>query len=209
MPAHNRNRIIIQISIFTALTAVGAFIKIPLPPVPVTLQTFFVIMSGNLLGFKYGAVSQIIYLALGLIGIPIFAYGGGPGYIFQPSFGYLLGYPVGAFTIGLLLSLLLPEGRIEKTSMPKLFLIIAACDFAGVLIIFIFGLVYFFANFKYGLYLNLENLASVGLSWDGAVKTALCLFVPIDLIKVLLAAWLTVSLKRLSLFEDFFSSKPE
>lgn len=206
MPAHNRNRIIIQISFFTALTAVGAFIKIPLPPVPITLQTFFVIMSGNLLGFKYGAISQILYLALGLIGIPIFAYGGGPGYIFQPSFGYLLGYPVGAFTIGLLLSLVLPKVRIEKTSMPKLFLIIAACDLAGVFIIFIFGLVYFFANVKYGLYLNLENLASFGLSWDGAVKTALCLFVPIDLLKVLLAAWLTVSLKRLSLFEDFFSS---
>jgi len=206
MPANNRNRIIIRISFFAALTAVGAFIKIPLPPIPITLQTFFVIMSGNLLGFKYGAISQLLYLTIGLIGIPIFAYGGGPGYIFQPSFGYLLGYPVCAFTIGLLLNLFFSKSKVEKTSAPKLFFIIAACDLMGVFIIFIFGLVYFFANVKYGLYLNVANMASVGLSWKSALRTALCLFVPVDFLKVLLAAWLTVSLKRLSLFEDFFSS---
>jgi biotin transporter BioY len=84
-------------ALFAALTAVGAFIKIPLPYVPLTLQTLFVMLAANLLGPKYGSLSQGIYLALGLIGLPIFAQGGGPGYIFQPTFGYLVGYPVGAF----------------------------------------------------------------------------------------------------------------
>ncbi|MDZ7264485.1 MAG: biotin transporter BioY, partial [candidate division KSB1 bacterium] len=102
MSVTTHNRKIILVSLFAALTAVGAFIKIPLPHIPITLQTLVVIMSGNLLGYKLGTLSQLLYLVVGLLGVPIFAYGGGPGYIFQPSFGYLLGYPVGAFLIGLL-----------------------------------------------------------------------------------------------------------
>lgn len=78
MSATIRTRKIILVSLFAALTAVGAFIKIPLPHIPITLQTLVVMMSGNLLGHKLGALSQLLYLAVGLLGAPIFAYGGGP-----------------------------------------------------------------------------------------------------------------------------------
>ncbi|MCG8608351.1 biotin transporter BioY, partial [bacterium] len=89
-------------SLFAALTAAGAFIKIPLPYVPLTLQPLFVIMAGSVLGAKFGAQSQLIYLAVGLSGVPVFANGGGPAYILQPTFGYLLAYPVAAYTVGFL-----------------------------------------------------------------------------------------------------------
>src|SRR5690554_3306355 len=91
------------VSIFTALTAIRAFIRIPLPFVAITLQTIFVYMAGILLGKKLAALSQLLYVAIGLIGIPIFTEGAGPGYILQPSFGYLLAFIVAAYIIGLIM----------------------------------------------------------------------------------------------------------
>ena len=81
----NKTYKMILVSIFAALTAVGAFIKIPLPPVPFTLQVFFVILSGLLLGSRMGLASQIVYIALGLVGVPVFTEGGGLQYIFHPT----------------------------------------------------------------------------------------------------------------------------
>ena len=91
---------LILISMFAALTAIGAFIKIPIPPVPVSLQFLFCAYSGMLLGSKKGMISQLLYVGIGLIGIPVFTKGGGPGYIFQPTFGYLLGFILCSFIIG-------------------------------------------------------------------------------------------------------------
>src|SRR5208337_2009632 len=90
----------ILISLFTALTAVGAFIRIPIPYVPLTLQTLMVMFAGLILGSRRGALSQLLYLILGLLGLPIFAQGGGPAYVLQPSFGFLLGFVAGAYVIG-------------------------------------------------------------------------------------------------------------
>ena len=197
----NKNKIIILISIFASLTAVGAFIKIPLPYVPITLQTFVVIMSGNLLGARYGAVSQILYLSIGLLGAPIFAYGGGPGYIFQPTFGYLLGYPVCAFFIGVMIKFLLPDFENKKYSDVRFFSSLLISDVIGVLFIFLFGLSYFYLNLKYSFYLNLENSAlNIGMDWKTIVKTGFLVFIPMDLIKVALASVFTVKLKRLQIF---------
>ena len=64
-------------ALFTVLTAVGAFIKIPIPVVPFTLQFLFTMMAGLLLGGRLGAASVGLYALLGLIGLPIFAEGGG------------------------------------------------------------------------------------------------------------------------------------
>ena len=77
--------------LFTVLTAVGAFIKIPLGAVPVSLQTVFVLLSALLLG-KKAAISQGLYVLLGLLGLPIFTGGGGIGYVLTPTFGYLIGF---------------------------------------------------------------------------------------------------------------------
>ena len=89
-------------ALFTALTAVGAFLRIPAPGAPVTLQLFFTLTSGLLLGAKWGAVSQLVYVAVGLLGLPVFSLGGGFSYVLQPSFGFVLGLIPAAFVSGLL-----------------------------------------------------------------------------------------------------------
>ena len=82
---------------FAALVAIGAFIQIPVPYMDYfTLQFFFVLLAGLILGADKGAISVGCYVLLGLVGVPIFAAGGGIGYIFRPSFGYLVGFIVSA-----------------------------------------------------------------------------------------------------------------
>jgi biotin transporter BioY len=91
----------IYASMFGALTAIGALISIPLQPVPVTLQTLFLYLAGSLLGGRVGALSQIIYVILGVIGLPVFSGGkAGLGVFLGPTGGYLLGFIAGAFVTG-------------------------------------------------------------------------------------------------------------
>lgn len=87
-------------ALFAALTAVGAFITIPVPPVPFSLQIFFAILAGALLGSRRGAISVGVYVLLGLCGLPVFTKGAGLSYIFQPTFGYLAGFILGAWLCG-------------------------------------------------------------------------------------------------------------
>jgi biotin transporter BioY len=87
---------------FTLLTATSAKIKIEIGPVPITGQTFAVLLSGALLGAKRGALSQIFYLFGGLAGIPWFARGGGIAYLMSPTFGYIIGFALAAFVVGFL-----------------------------------------------------------------------------------------------------------
>lgn len=96
----NKTHQLILMAFFTAFIAIGAFIRIPVPVVPFTLQFLFTTMAGMLLGNKLGGASVLVYIALGLLGLPIFASGGGPGYIFNPSFGYLIGFWLGARLTG-------------------------------------------------------------------------------------------------------------
>ena len=93
---------IILTALFAALTAIGAFLKIPFPLAAITMQSFFTAMAAILLGRKYGALSQGVYVLIGLVGIPIFALGGGFSYVFQPTFGFLLGLIPAAWVIGAL-----------------------------------------------------------------------------------------------------------
>lgn len=93
-------------AMFGAITAVGAYIVIPLPLVPITLQTFFVSLAPALLGGALGALSQIIYVLIGVIGLPVFAGGkAGFGVLIGPTGGYLIGFIVGAYIIGKLIEL--------------------------------------------------------------------------------------------------------
>jgi len=80
----NKTRNLIIVAMFAALTAIGAFIKVPIPYVPFTLQYLFCALAGLVLGSKLGALSQIVYVAIGLSGVPVFTEGGGIGYIFKP-----------------------------------------------------------------------------------------------------------------------------
>ena len=91
-------------ALFAALTAAVSWFKIPLPftPVPITLQTLVVLLSGAMLGAYYGALAMILYITVGALGLPVFAGGGsGFGALLGPTGGYLFSYPLAAFVIGL------------------------------------------------------------------------------------------------------------
>lgn len=93
-------------AMFGATTAIGAYIVIPLPLVPITMQTFFVSLAAALLGGTLGALSQVVYVLLGVIGLPVFAGGkAGFGVLMGPTGGYLAGFIVGAYIIGKLIEM--------------------------------------------------------------------------------------------------------
>jgi len=97
---------VIGVGFFIIATALGAYVRIPLPgtPVPITLQTFFVVLSGAVLGKKLGVLSQAGYLFLGAAGIPIFqGYAFGTAHIFGPTGGYLIGFLLASFLTGKIL----------------------------------------------------------------------------------------------------------
>ena len=83
--------------IFIALMIVSAFISIPIGPIKITLQFMVTNICCLLLGKKWGTISVLLYLLLGLFGLPIFSSGGGFAYVLQPSFGFLIGFAVGGF----------------------------------------------------------------------------------------------------------------
>ncbi len=90
--------------LFAVITAVCAKIEIPVQPVPFTLQTLAVIAAGVILGARYGAMSQVMYLVMGISGIPVFAhtanFHSGFAALLSPTGGYLLAFPVAAFIGG-------------------------------------------------------------------------------------------------------------
>ncbi len=93
---------------FILLTALGAFVWIPLPftPVPITLQTFFVLLAGAALGGRFGLISQAGYVTLGIFGLPVFAgISGGWMRILSPTGGYLLGFILAGWIVGRLITL--------------------------------------------------------------------------------------------------------
>ncbi len=126
-------------SLFTALTAVGAFIKIPIPVVPFTLQFLFTILAGLLLGGRLGAVSMGAYAFLGLAGLPIFAEGGGFWYVLKPSFGYILGFILAAYVTGRMTE------KLKRISFGK---VLGAC-FVGLAIVYGMGMVYYYIICNY------------------------------------------------------------
>lgn len=99
-------RNMIYTALFAALTAVGAWLKLPLGEVPYSMQVFFVIFAGILIGSKLGLMSQLVYILLGLAGIQVFTKPSGIQYIFEPTFGFLIGFALAAFVAGLIVELL-------------------------------------------------------------------------------------------------------
>lgn len=152
------------IPMFTVLTAVGAFIRIPIGFVPVSLQSVMVVLSALLLGRK-SVYAQLLYVFLGLVGFPIFTGGGGIGYIFYPTFGYLLGFIMAALVMGSL------KDRLAKPKFLSLFLI----SFVGLLVIYSFGVFYLFL---------IRNFYLVGqaMAFSAALKYGALLFLPMDIL---------------------------
>lgn len=135
-------RNLILVAMFAALTAIGAFIKVPIPFVPFTLQYLFCALAGMILGSRLGALSQIVYVTIGLIGVPVFTEGGGINYIFKPTFGYLIGFIVAAYVIGKI-----RESVKELNFLNAIFILLL-----GLFFIYLFGVVYLYIS--YNLYLG-------------------------------------------------------
>lgn len=163
-------------ALFAALTAIGAYIRIPTPWSAFTLQVFFVFMAGALLGPRYGALSQGVYVLLGLVGIPVFIGGGGPTYVLQPTFGFLLSYIPAAAVVGLLC---------RGGEAPGFWRIVLAC-LAGLAVIYAIGLPYM------GLILNVYMGRAMS-AW-GVVKGGMLLFLPYDAVKIVLTGVLAKAL---------------
>lgn len=125
---------LILCGIFTALIAVGAFIKIPIPVLPFTLQFLFTMMAGLLLGGEMGAYSVLMYILLGLIGLPIFTEGGGLGYIFKPTFGYIIGFWIASYV----------TGKIANEKSNPTYKRILTANFIGLAIVYSLGMIYYY-----------------------------------------------------------------
>ena len=162
------------IGLMAALTAFGAFVRIPFPYVPITLQLTVVCVAGAWLGAARGATSQAVYVATGLIGFPVFAKGGGPQYVLEPSFGYLLGFIPGAFVIGLL----------SRGGFRRLLLAM----WVGVGIVYVIGVAY--------LWIVMRFLLDTRLS-TGAILQLGVAPLPKDLLLGIPAAYAAFRLRRL------------
>lgn len=131
MPGSNLKPLVFA-ALFAALTAAVAPLKIPLgfTPVPITLQTLVVLMSGAMLGPYYGALAMILYVVVGILGLPVFAGGGsGIGAILGPTGGYLISYFVAAYVIGKV---------VQMRKKPK-FIDYVVAMVAGTIIIYVLG----------------------------------------------------------------------
>ncbi|MBN1894020.1 biotin transporter BioY [bacterium] len=164
-------RRILLISLFAALTALGGWIRIPFVPVPLTMQTLFVYLSGMWLGKTAGFASQVVYLAAGLAGLPVFSAGGGPAYVLHPTFGYLVGFPCAAWVLGALF---------EKAARPGSRRMLLWAGAGSVLIILGTGML--------GLYANLNWISGRPVSFTQVLWTGFVVFLPGECIKFILAA---------------------
>lgn len=167
-----RARQAIGIFTFALLTALGARISLPIPgtAVPFTFQPLVVLLAGALLGARNGAASQILYLTAGLIGMPVFALGlAGPAYLFGPSGGYLIAFPVAAFVVG----------SLAGSSLLR----ITAALLAGLAVIYAGGVAWL----------------TVLTGFSAAVMLGIAPFIAADLVKVALAAVISLKARTRSL----------
>lgn len=165
-------------ALFTVLIAVGAFIKVPIPVCPFTLQFFFTTMAGIILGGKRGAISVTLYTVLGLFGLPIFAEGGGFWYILKPTFGYMIGFILGSYVTGKLVE---KEGWSDARHA-------FVASFAGLLIVYAMGMIYYYIIGNYVIN------APIGI-W-ALFLYCFILAVPGDIFLCVLAAMMTRRVKE-------------
>jgi len=160
---------------FAALTAVGAWISFPLPfsPVPVAFANLFVLLSGVILGKWLGSLSQVVYVSLGVAGVPVFAgFTAGPGVLAGPTGGYLAGYVLAAFVAGALVQYL-------PRAVPDIPRIIAGLVTGG-LALYVPGIIWLAAN--------------LDINVPAALVAGFYPYLPGDALKVVVATVLSASL---------------
>lgn len=156
-----RTKDLVLIALFAALVAVGAFIKIPMPLVPITLQFAFCLLAGEILGGWKGGTAVLIYVLMGLIGLPVFTGGGGFMYVLKPSFGYLIGMVAGTYICGFISDL-----------KPKNYWVRLLGAVAALLVVDIMGATYMYVIYNY--YLN------ISLPVSELMISAVAVFLPTD-----------------------------
>ncbi|KXZ39085.1 biotin transport system substrate-specific component [Alkalithermobacter thermoalcaliphilus JW-YL-7 = DSM 7308] len=155
---------LILVSLFAAITSIFSQISIPIQPVPFTFQILAVALSGAILGKKYGALSQVIYLLLGSFGVPVFAgFKGGFNILIGPTGGYLIAFPLAAYITGIF-------------SKKKDCLNIFIGMFIGLVVIYILGM------FQLKFILN--------LSYSKAFSIGVAPFLVFDIIKIFISSFI-------------------
>jgi len=165
-------------ALLTALTAGTGGLSIPLPftPVPITLQVFFVFLAGSLAGPFYGALSMLLYLVMGALGLPIFSrFGAGLGHLIGPTGGYLFAFPIAAAINGLITS------RRSSTLLAEYVKVLCGM-MAALASIYIIGVWWL------SIYFHRSVLDTFLL---GALP-----FIPVDVLKMVVAAPIAVRLRR-------------
>jgi biotin transport system substrate-specific component len=162
-----RTRRAVLVALFGIFTAVGAFVRVPLPGVPFTLQVPAVLLAGVALGPWLGAASQLAYIAVGLLGLPVFATGGGPGYVLTPTFGFLVGFVAAALVVGLV------AGDPARSGLPR----VAVALVLGIVAIYLVGVPWLGWN----LAVYQRKPLPAALLWKFAV-----VYLPLDLLKAAL-----------------------
>lgn len=148
---NSRAAAMIGVSFFVIAMALGAYIRIPVPgsPVPITLQTLFVMLSGAVLGKRLGRLSQAGYLMLGALGLPVFqGFSFGISHILGPTGGYLAGFIAASYMIGLMVDR-------RKVDIPR----IAISFIAGNIILYTLGVAWLMVLYK----INLPSAISIGV----------------------------------------------
>ena len=175
--AHSLNPVRVRVAAiigFAALTALTARITLYLPgnPVPITLQVMAVLLAGLVLGAKDGALSQILYIATIIAGLPVDANGLGTAAWASPTAGYLIGFVAGAFVAGYLAEQGLHRSRVLRF----------AAGMAGVAAIYFIGALWL----TYGF---------LGGDWSKGWMLGIAPFIAIDIIKAIIAAMLAEGLR--------------
>ncbi len=123
----------VLIALMAALLVVSARLSLAIGPIPITMQTLAVILTGLLLGPRVGWLVPGLYLLMGLIGFPVFTGGGGIGYLVKPTFGFLLGFVPATYVAGYLY---------HQKWFKRDFINVIIASFTGMLIIYLFGFGY-------------------------------------------------------------------
>lgn len=169
---------IIYVALAVSLLFVSGLLKISVWAVPFTLQTMAVMLAGLFLGERYGFLAAAVYVVMGLLGIPVFAKGGGLHYVLEPSFGYILAFLPGAYLCGIL----------RKMAAKNVFLLSAMLFLVASLMLFI-GAGY------YMLILGGVSNAPV----PSILYSFVAIFLPPELVKGIASALIYHRLKRYSL----------
>lgn len=172
-----RNLTGVWIGLAASLVAVSAFVRIPTQPVPVTMQVFVVFLIPIIFGPKIAFYGILLYISIGLIGIPVFASGGGPGYILMPTFGYLLSYLVSSYVVGTIC---------EKVSGFKRYLFAGA---SFLLIMYSMGAAW--------LYLSINYFQNKEMSVATAIAVGVIPYILLDVLKISGAVAISPALRKL------------